>query len=140
MTQLHEAIAAYLGASVSGLSYSTTADTGNVYLDHTPQEPDRVVGVFPSAGPEADSKLPYDPVEFQIIVRGDIGGVWALDTWAAVYSALHGLRAVTMSGVYVVFILATQASPFLLDDDENGRPQYSCNFRGEVLNVTAHRP
>ena len=138
---LHASVAEYLGSAVSGLAYSESDDSGNVFLDRLPSVPDRAVAVYSTPGPEADSKLPYDPVEFSVTVRGDSDGRWVRATWAAIYSALHGLRNASLpGGTYAVYILASQSSPFPLGDDENGRPQYGCDFRAEVLNVTGERP
>jgi hypothetical protein len=90
---------------------------------------------------EADSKLPYDPAEFTVVVRCEAGSsAWARDTWQAVYSALHGLRNTLLpGGVYLVFMLGTQSSPFMMGPDENGRHQYSGDYRSEVLNETEAR-
>lgn len=140
MTMLHEAVAQYLGSAVTGLDYSETAATGNVFVDYLPQTPDRAVGVFSSPGPESNARLPYDSVDFQVLIRSEAGGQWARDMWAAIYSALHSLEHTTLSGVVVVYILGTTASPLHLGDDENGRPSYSGDFRSEVHNATVARP
>lgn len=138
---LPDSVAEYLGSAVQGLAYSESDDSGNVYVDRMPSQPDRAVAVYSSGGPEADSRLPYDPAEFQVIVRGEADARWARSTWGLIYATLHGLRNVTLpGGVYVAYVLATQASPFPLGDDENGRPQFSCDFRTEILNPTKERP
>lgn len=136
---LADDIAAVLG-ELPSLTYEPLAATGNVFVDQMPSKPDRAVCVYSTAGPEADSKLPYDPATFQIQVRSEEGGTWAVDIWAAIYSKLHGLRYVTLpSGQFMAYCLATQSSPFRLGPDENGRPSYTGNYRTEVLNETTER-
>ena len=136
---IHESVAEYLGSAVDALAYSET-DEGNVFIDHYPSTPDRVVALYSAAGPESDSKLPYDAVRLQVIVRCEFGGTWGLRTWEDIYSALHGLRNVTLpDGTEVIFLLAEQSTPFRLSPDAEGRVMLSAHFRGETLNVTQHR-
>jgi hypothetical protein len=124
---------------VAGLTYKVGSG-GDIFVDQIPSEPDRAVCIYAMPGPEADSKLPYDPANFQIAVRSEAGGVWAAATWAAIYSKLHGMRNVTLpDGTYLVFCIATQASPFRLGTDENGRLTYTGNYRTEILNPTGER-
>lgn len=135
-----DGLAHYLGLTIDGLVYSELSES-NVFVDYTPSTPERMVAVFTMTGGEADSKLPYDPVGLQIIARSEIGGLWALEKLAAIYHEIHGLRNKTLpDGTEVVFILATNASPFALGADENGRPQYSMDFRSEIVNRTKERP
>jgi len=142
MIGLVDAVAQYLAAVVDGLAYSETTNEGNVYVDHLPSSPDRAVATFSMSGPEPDSKLPYDPAEFQVLVRGMADDyVWCRDTWSRIYSALHGKRNLTLpGGLYVVFILSTQASAVSLGTDENGRPIFMGHYRAEVYNPTDERP
>jgi hypothetical protein len=136
---IHEAIAEYVGSAVEGLAYSEAAE-GNVFIDKLPTTPDRAVCVYATPGPEADSKLPYDPVTFQVVVRGE-AMAWPLVTWTRVRDVLHGLRNVTLpGGELMIWCIATQSSPFRLGEDENGRPQYSANYRAEVLHASSQRP
>ena len=132
-------IAEHLGSVIDRLAYSV-GDGGNVFVDKMPSEPDRAVCVYATPGPEADSRLPYDPVTFQVVARSEADGVWAAAAWQEVYSALHALRNFALpGGTYLAFCLATQSSPFRLGADENGRPSYSGNFRAEIINPTAER-
>ncbi len=133
-----DGIAALIG-TVAGLVYSDGAEA-NVFVDYMPASPDRAVAVYTQLGPEADSRLPYDPVEFQVIVRSEQDGAWAREMSAAVYSFLHGKRNLTLpDGTYAVFILATNASPFPLGADESGRQRLTTDYRSEVLNYTSER-
>lgn len=136
---MHEGIAQLIG-TVDGLVYSDAAES-NVFVDRLPSTPDRAVCVYSQPAGEPDARLPYDPVEFQVIVRGEQDGVWALATWRAIYSKLHGLRnRLLPDGTYAVFVLATSGSPVNTGDDSNGRPQFSGDYRGEILNHTEARP
>ncbi len=139
MGYIADQIAEYLGSAVEGLAYSLVSNEGNVYVDYFPSEPDRCVTVFTMPGPEASSKLPYDPSAFQVAIRSEAGGVWATDMWNAIYKELHSLRYITLpGGTFLVYCLARHSSPFRLDDDMNGRPRYTVDFRTEVL--TEERP
>jgi hypothetical protein len=96
--------------------------------------------VYTNGGEESDAKLPYDVVGIQIVVRGEPSTSWAIDTWRAIYNELHGKRNATLpDGSYVVFIMGTGASPYPLGPDDNGRPQYSADYRAEFLNPTKER-
>lgn len=131
---------ARLIAELDGLTYAESGE-GNVFLDQMPATPDDAVAVYTAIGPEADSKLPYDPVDFQVIVRCQADhSDWARDTERAIYSKLHGKRNFTLpDGTYAVFILAQNASPFPLGPDENARLRYVIDYRSEVLNPTDER-
>ncbi len=125
---------------LTGLEYDPDDPTGNVFVDHMPSKPDRAVCVYATPGPEADTRLPYDPAYFQIAVRSEAGGAWAVATWSAIYTKLHGLRNTTLpGGTYLAFCIATQSSPFRLGTDENGRPSYTGNYRTEIINQTGER-
>lgn len=137
---MHDGIARWIGENIDGLDYSTT-EPANVFLDHMPSTPDRAVAVYADAGPEPDAKLPYDPVEWQIVVRSDADEQWAMQMWSAIFQKLHGLRnTVLPDGTLLIYALARQASPFPLGDDAQGRPQYSCDYRGEIHNPSEARP
>ncbi len=139
MTYIAAEIAEYLGSAVDGLAYSEASDEGNVFVDFFPSQPDRAVTVFTYPGGEASSKLPYDPARFQVTFRSEAGGRWATEMYDKVYKALHSLRYVTLpKGTFLVYCLGVHSSPFRLDDDMNGRPRYTCEYRTEVL--TEERP
>lgn len=135
----HVGVAQWLD-SITGLTYSETG-VSNIFIDHIPDSPDQAVAVYSNAGPESDSKLPYDEIHFQIIVRSNSDEQWALDKWKAIYSRLHGARNIELpDGTLLIYALAMQSSPFPLGDDVNGRPQYSGDYRAEILNPTEARP
>lgn len=138
---MFEGIAQLIGdGSISGLTYSE-AGASTVFLNRMPSSPDNAVCVYTQQGDRPDSLLPYDPVQFQIVVRGEPDGVWAIATGRAIYAKLHGLRNTTLpDGSYAAWVLGQSASPFSVGDDENGRPQFSWDYQGEELNPTAARP
>ena len=131
---LPDGIAAYLGSVVDGLAYSESTNEGNVFVDKLPASPARAVAVYTAEGPEPDSKLPYDPAEFEVVVRGAAAdGYWARTMAEGIRVALHSLRHVILPDVTdLVYCLATQASPRYLGEDDEGRPSYSCTFRTEI--------
>lgn len=135
-----EGIAAQLALDVPELSYSDSAG-GNVFVDWMPAEPMEAVALYTQPSLESDSKLPYDNIEFKLVVRNGHGETWGLDRLADVYSQLQGKRNVTLpDGTYLVYCIAEQSSPFRIMDDDNGRPRWSIDFRGEVTNTTEERP
>ena len=136
----HVGVAQLLGSAVDGLAYSEAGDDGNVFVDHQPSQPDRCVTVFTQSSSEADTKLPYDPVEALVIVRSDADTQWALFKWQAIYDALHGYRNQSLpDGTYVAWIIVTSASPNRLGADANGRPGYGMTLRAEILNQAPGR-
>lgn len=147
MRMIHEALAEWLGSNIDGLDYSLTDDTGNLFIDYAPSKPDRAVTLYTAPGTEADSKLPYDPVAFQVVVRDTAGSEWGTRMWEAIYDALHGKRNLEIPGsgsgdepLLIIYIIGTQSSPFRLSPDTNGRPLLSANYRAEILNPTSQRP
>lgn len=139
MTALAAPIAEYLGSAVDGLAFSEASAEGNVFVDFFPSQPDRAVVVFNYPGTEASTKLPYDPSKFTVVIRSEAGGKWAITMFERIYKKLHSLRYVTLpGGTFLVYCIAVHSSPFRLDDDMNGRPRYSCEYRTEVL--TEERP
>jgi hypothetical protein len=137
---IHDGVAELLGSAIEGLAFSATTDEGNVFIDFSPSTPDRCVTVYTAPGQEADSKLPYDPVSFQVVVRCEAGSTWASTKWQEIYSYLHGRRYFTLpDGTEVVYIICQEAQPFRLQPDPNGRPLLSARYRAEVQNVTSQR-
>jgi hypothetical protein len=136
----HVGLAQLIG-TLNGLTYSESTSGGNVFVDGQPTAPDRSVTVFASAGAEADTKLPYDPVEALIIVRSDADtAAWALTTWQAIYDLLHGYRNRALpDGTYVAWVIATTSSPNRLGADANARQGYGMTVRAEVLNTAPGR-
>lgn len=133
-------IAKLIGAGVAGLTYDEATDAGNIFVDMLPTEPDRAVAVLASGGDAPDSKLPYDSVEIQVVVRSDVGGAWARTIWEAIYDVLHGARNQALAdGTWMVSCLAGTAGPVRLGPDATGRPAYSTSYRVEARNTTSER-
>jgi len=135
-----EGIARQLALDIASLSYADESG-GNVFIDWMPAEPMEAVSLISQPSLESDVKLAYDNIEFKVVVRCGHGDTWALDRLSEVYSQLHGKRNVTLpDGTYLVYSIAEQSTPFRVADDDNGRPRWTIDFRGEVTNVTAERP
>lgn len=133
-----EGVAQAIGMIV-GLTYSEV-DGGNVFVGYMPSTPDEAVAIYTQSGEEADSKLPYDPVDFTVTTRSEDGGLWARGMSDSIFSKMHGLRNVTLpDGTYLVYCLAQNASPFPLGPDENGRPRFTTEYRAEIIHPTEHR-
>ena len=134
-----EGIAQQLAAEIALLSYSES-EGGNVFVDYLPASPMEAIALFSQASLEPDSKLPYDNIDFQVVVRCGNGETWALDRLTEVYSSLHAKRHITLpDGTYLVYCLAEQSSPLRMADDDNGRPRWTLDFYGEITNTTAER-
>lgn len=135
MSVVHRGIAMQLDG-VGDLQYSEVG--GNIFIDQLPEDADRGIAVNASSGlgyeSDSGSKLPYDAFYIHIIVRGGTNPDWALDTWNAIYSALHGLSYVTLpDGTQLLYAIVTTASPVRIGADGNGRMRYSMNLRGETV-------
>lgn len=136
---MYEGIARLIGAQVDGVDYFDTAGS-NIFLDRMATEPDNAVAVYPQPATTPDSKLGYDPVAFQVVVRGDPDGIWAHATGKAIFDLLHGLRNTTLpDGTEVIFIIGQTASPFSIGDDQEGRPQLAWDFNAEIRNTAGGR-
>lgn len=139
------AIAKYLDAQVAGLTYTTTATTGNVFLAHMPAGPDIAVAVMPSGGGREASTSPHDSPSVQIIVRGE-RHAWRASYGLArdIYDALACLDNVTLDDggtdeVWVVGTTARQSDPVPMGADDNDRPEWSSNWDLLVHAPTTHR-
>lgn len=136
---LAEEIARWLGANVSGLTYSDTHG-GNLFVDNMPSAPARAVAVYPSGGWEASDKLPYDYPTLAVRVRGDEDPRWALEMAQSVYDYLQGLHNVALpGGTWLVYCIAMQSGPIRLGQNQAGQFEYSLNFRLEIRNPTPQR-
>ncbi len=137
---MHIDLAQYLGAQLAELDYSLTTG-GTIFIDELPSSPDRAVAILTQGGTEADSQLPYDSPNVQIIVRSDTSPAWAIATCDAIYKLLHGKRNIVLAPgtTYLVYALFRQSSPNRIGTDDNGRQRYTMNLRTEVLNLTQER-
>lgn len=125
---------------VLGLATYEPGAGGDVFIEHMPNLPDSAIYVHGTAGPQSDSKLGYDSIGVQLIVRGGVDPVPVADRARAIYSALHGRRNFSLpDGTVVVWCLASQSDPIPMGQDVNDRHEYSLNFQCETRAVTAHR-
>lgn len=143
---LAAAIAKYLADEVSGLTYTPTATTGNVFLAHMPAGPDVAVAVMPTGGGPEASFIPTDSPSVQVIIRGERHAHRASYALArTVYSTLTCLDNVLLDEdgddeVWVVGCTARQSDPIPMGVDSNDRPEWSTNYDLIVHAPTANRP
>lgn len=144
------ALAKYLDAEVDGLTFSETATTSNVFVEHEPDTPDEAVTVRSSSGLDQLTKSPTDRPLVQLIIRGprldndDDAVRTGHATWEACYEALNCLDQTTLDAdgtdeVHVVMCTAAQSAPIWLGLDANRRPRWSLNLRLRTHNPTLHR-
>lgn len=139
------AIARYLAAEITGLTYGTGANV-NVFVDWMPDKTDTAIAVMGQPGVANLTRLPHSEPGVQIIVRGAKGTDRAThDRAAAIHDTLTCLRpgviaSGTVDAVHVVGITPDQDEPISIGRDELDRPEYSINFSLRTHNPTSHRP
>ncbi len=136
-------IAAEIARYLNGLglvSYSATANTGDVFINRLPPKPDSIVYIREYGGPPPDAALGYDTRALQIIVRGATEDSREVETRALqLYNALHAAHSmVLLDGTTVIDCLAQQ-SPYSLGVDANQRHEYCFNLYVEVRNNAGNR-
>lgn len=132
-------IAQYLDTNVADVDFSLTA-VGNTRIGSMPTSPDKAVGIWPTGGPESSTKTGYDERRLQVRTRSNSDPRTGYDLGIDIYNALHGLKQVTLSGgTLVVYCAGIQSEPVSIGEDENGRHEYTLNYRFEVRNPTANR-
>lgn len=130
---IDEQLALYLQSKGLG-TFDPTGVTGDMFIGLLPETPDGALAIFPTGGFQADSKLGYSMPTLQIVVRGTMDPRPAQQRAQAVYDALHGVRnrSFTDGGTWVVSCLGMQSAPTHIGRDDNGRHEYSLNFRLEL--------
>ena len=139
------AVAKYLDAQVAGITLSSTAGAGNIFLARMPDTPDEAVAVMPQPGLPALDKTPTDQPVVQVLVRG--GKPTPMGGYArarAIYDALHCLDGVLLDDggddeVFVIGCTAQQSDPIPLGPDALERPEWSLNFQLTTHSPTTHR-
>lgn len=127
----------YLSALKQHLVNSGITDT--IYLTFLAAKPDKAICIMSVPGSPPDFKHNYDNPAIQIKVRGDIADNDGAEQLAnQVYSYLHGIGTMTISGIFFSSVAALQ-NPFLLKYDEENRPVYIANFTIEYYNETTNR-
>jgi hypothetical protein len=133
-------VAQYLAAQIAGVALDLADTTGNVFIGSKPPTPDEVLAVWSDGGEESSTKSGYDMRTVQVMVRGTTDPTTGSDRADEVYAALHGLKGVTLpGGTLVVLCAGIQSGPVSIGEDDNGRHEYSLNFRMEVRNPTPNR-
>lgn len=141
MTTITEDIAQLLHDLAVGDYRADGSVGGTIYLTHLPDSPDEVMAVARYAGGTADSRLPYDPVNIQVRVRGTRTDARTGEASAqAVYDAVHGLtdRPLT-SGARLLLAVGAQGGPVYMARDSVGRHEWAVNFNCEIHRRTANR-
>lgn len=135
-----EQIASYLDELGIGV-YDTIGVSGNIFLEHLPDNPDIAIALYSSGGSPADSKLNYDLVAVQIMVRGGLDATQAQSLAQGIYDEIHGFEGALFvgGGDWIVSCLGIQSHPVLLGKDANGRFEYSLNFDIEFQNNDSRR-
>lgn len=108
---------------------------GDIFHTALAAEPDEALAVARYAGPESDSENPWDEVNIQVRVRGTAVDARVAELRAqAVYDAVHGLgfRHLTPGGTWLQLVVGTQGGPIYIGRDQNGRHEYTANFRCDV--------
>lgn len=127
-------IAQYLAANGIG-----TLDT-NIFYESLPSAPNAAVAVFSTGGFESSVVHGYDDPTIQIRVR-DTSPTGAYNRIGAIYSLLQGLNHTNLitGGIRVIQAQAIQSHPENIGKDEQGRIEYTMNYRLEIRNITANR-
>lgn len=120
--------------------FDATGATGDIYILTQPSTPDNCIAIYPRGGPPSDSKLGYDMVSVEILIRGNL----AVDTFERaqrIYNLMHGMKdKFFMSlGFYVVNCMADQSAPNYIGKDDNKRFEFSLNFTIEIKNFEGNR-
>lgn len=114
---------------------------GNVFHLTLPPSPDTALAVALYAGGESDSANPWDSPNVQVRVRGPATDARVAEQLAqAVYDHIHGLgdRALA-GGTWLELAVGNQAGPIFAGVDEQGRAEFTVNFRCDVQRSTPTR-
>lgn len=126
MTDILDDIAEHLDDGV--VAGGSTA--WRIFKGFMPPSPDRVIVILPTGSDEPDGDnsgaTEYAFPRFQVTVRCDARGMQearakALQVWIALQNSTPRID--------YVFVFALQSEFFLVQYDQNDRPELSCNFR-----------
>lgn len=140
------AVAKHIDANVTGVTRSTTAGAGNLFLGRMPDQPDEAVAVMPQPGRPQYDRSPTDLPNVQVIVRGaKRTPMSGYERARAIYDALNCLDGVTLDPggddeVFLIGCTAQQSDPIPLGPDALERPEWSINFALTTHQPTTHRP
>lgn len=110
----------------------------DIFVGFLPSSPDTLTVVYSTGGPPPDARLGYDNPTFQVRTRGPNPRA-AYDRAAAAYALLHGLHDITLGSTLLIDCIALQSSPVSIGRDEDGRFEYTQNYRARIRNPTDHR-
>lgn len=115
--------------------------TGNIFIEQLPDLPEKAIALYSSGAASADSKLNYDLVTVQILVRGSEDPRDAQSLAQEIYNELHafGDAPFISGGSYIVSCLGLQSQPILLGKNDKGNFEYSLNFDIEFQNLGSRR-
>ena len=126
--------------SLGIVDYQPTASGGDCFVDRIPDQPDRLIAIFNTAGPPGDIKDAYSSPGAQLRCRAAGTDRRTAKTLAdSVWSALHGLGDTTLpDGTWLVSCQA-DSTPAPIGLDDSGRHEFTVNVVCEVQLLTAHR-
>lgn len=140
------ALAKYITAQITELTFDETGTTGNVFIATMPSSPDLAVAVMPTGGLVQPDFTPERIPTPQLLVRSvrhDPRPGLTLAT--RLLEALDGLDLVTLDpgGVdetRLIGCTATQSAPTSLGLDDNRRHEWSLNFTCRTWEPSTLRP
>lgn len=118
-------------------TFDATGVTGTIFCEVLPPTPDECIMIRATGGSESDLKLPYDEQTVQVLVRGLETALLATQVLAqGIYDLMHGYAgaAFVSGGLWIVLCAGQQGGPVYIGQDDNGRHEYSLNFRLTVKN------
>ena len=132
-------IAEYLQDMSLGL-FDPVGISGNIFIFTIPDKPDTAIALYSRGGSAADTKLGYDPLSIEIIVRGK-NAIPTNELAQNIYNTLHGFHnnSFIKDGVWVISCIGDQAGPNYIQKDENKRFEFSLNFTIEIKNFEGGR-
>lgn len=128
-----EQMARFLGDNGIGI-FDPDGTTGNIFTNRVPSTPDHVICVIPQGGPENDPHFNYSYRSIQIWVRSGIDYQEAERKAGDIIQLLRGFNSqpLTTGGNVVFDVIAEQDGPNNVGQDDDGRFEFSQNFRIEI--------
>ena len=142
---ISRALAKYLDTAEL-VTYST-ADGGDCFIEHLPDDPDAAVMILSTGGnpTPAAATWGYDEPTVQFMVRGAPNDpVTPQERAASLYDALQGLRYTVLDEggddeASLIVCESPQTAPVNIGVDHRTRYRYTLNFALHVRALTAHR-
>ncbi len=107
----------------------------SVFCEHIPDSPDTAVSVYTRSSTEPEPHVGLDYPVLQVLVRGPMqaGNALANDIYNLLQNFAPG--AALVPGGEEVLVIEAQNVPYMLGRDNNGRYEWSLNFRFTVRNA-----